>query len=211
MPPKNPQSSYTKRPVRRLRLPKIGPVKTTSFFEEYFYACVAVLFLAVSVLLIAGGFGTFNSLVAGAWVAGAVWFGKQLKGYWGEKEKVREAKEAAAPKPEPSNGSVALPPGMKPMIGLKWPVKSGPFPTRPGLRTAPSIPKPEDRAPNAPAPAAQKPAASPPAAAVTTAPGAAAPGNATKLGFVYERPTLPDRKPKLPHNWPGKKDKKPKR
>ena len=28
--------------------------------------------------------------------------------------------------------------------------------------------------------------------------------------FVYERPTLPDRKPKLPHNWPGQQDKKPK-
>jgi hypothetical protein len=29
--------------------------------------------------------------------------------------------------------------------------------------------------------------------------------------FVYERPTLPDRKTKLPHNWPGQKNKKPKR
>ncbi len=28
--------------------------------------------------------------------------------------------------------------------------------------------------------------------------------------FVYERPTLPDRKPKLPANWPGRQDKKPK-
>jgi len=30
----------------------------------------------------------------------------------------------------------------------------------------------------------------------------------TKPVFVYERPTLPDRKPKLPANWPGQQHKK---
>jgi hypothetical protein len=29
--------------------------------------------------------------------------------------------------------------------------------------------------------------------------------------FVYERPTLPDRKPKFPANWAGQPDKKPKK
>jgi hypothetical protein len=37
------------------------------------------------------------------------------------------------------------------------------------------------------------------------------PGNQKKQGFVYERPTLPDRKPKFPANWPGAPPKKPKR
>ncbi len=32
-----------------------------------------------------------------------------------------------------------------------------------------------------------------------------------KPAFIYERPTLPDRKPKFPANWPGRQDKKPKR
>ena len=32
-----------------------------------------------------------------------------------------------------------------------------------------------------------------------------------KPAFIYERPTLPDRKPKFPANWPGKPNKKPKR
>ena len=206
MPPKSP--SYTKRPVRRLRLPKMGPVKRTNFFEEYFYVCVAVLFAAVSVLLIAGGYGTFNSLVAGAWVAVAAWFGKQLRGYLGEKAKTEQAKAAAAgPKPaEPTNGKVALPPGMKPMIGPQWPVKSGAFPVRPGLRKFPSVPKNLDRAPTASGPEVAGPAA--PAAGTT---GSATPGNTDKPGFVYERPTLPDRKPKLPHNWQGREPKKPRR
>lgn len=40
---------------------------------------------------------------------------------------------------------------------------------------------------------------------------AAAPGSQGKRPvFVYERPTLPDRKPKLPANWVGKQNKKPK-
>jgi hypothetical protein len=34
--------------------------------------------------------------------------------------------------------------------------------------------------------------------------------HAKRPAFVYERPTLPDRKPKLPHNWPGQQNKKPK-
>jgi hypothetical protein len=50
--------------------------------------------------------------------------------------------------------------------------------------------------------------------APTPAPASQAPGtpsNPNKPAFVYERPTLPDRKPKLPNNWPGRPDKKPKR
>ncbi|HET8924962.1 MAG TPA: hypothetical protein VFN26_18425 [Candidatus Acidoferrum sp.] len=38
-----------------------------------------------------------------------------------------------------------------------------------------------------------------------------APGNKKKPAFVYERPTLPDRKPKFPANWAGAPEKKPKR
>jgi len=48
-----------------------------------------------------------------------------------------------------------------------------------------------------------------------TAPGAALPAKPGQQGkkpvFVYERPTLPDRKPKFPANWAGQQDKKPKK
>jgi hypothetical protein len=48
-----------------------------------------------------------------------------------------------------------------------------------------------------------------------TAPGASKPAQPGQQGkkpvFVYERPTLPDRKPKFPANWAGKQDKKPKK
>ena len=42
------------------------------------------------------------------------------------------------------------------------------------------------------------------------APTAEGTGQGNKPVFIYERPTLPDRKPKLPANWPGRQDKKPK-
>jgi len=184
MPPRTPQSNYSKRPVRRLRLPKIGPSKTKSLFEEYFYALLVVIFVAVAILGKAGGLSGFNTLVVGAWVTAFIWFSRQLKGYFAEKSKVANGK-AAEPAPkapvQEAKGPLPLPPWMKPMIGPQWPLKTGPWPARPRQTTAPP---------------AQAPAA---------------PRNPNKPGFVYERPTLPDRKPKLPHNWRRHEGKKPKR
>ncbi|HTT32915.1 MAG TPA: hypothetical protein VMH48_04890 [Methylomirabilota bacterium] len=205
MPPKSPQTSYTKKPVRRLRLPKIGPPKTKGFFEEYFYATLGVFFVVVAVLGWAGGMTGYEALVIAAWLTGFAWFARMLRDYFREKSKVKGEKEAATaakPEAEAAKGPASLPAGMKPIIGLKWPVKSGPFPNRPGLRTAPSIP-PElaDKAATQTTPAATQ--AGPPNSTWNS--------NANKPGFVYQRPTLPDRKPKLPHNWPGQNNKKPKR
>ena len=204
MPPKSPQPSYTNKPVRRLRLPKMGPPKAQSFFAEYFYACVGGLFLTVAMLCWAGGMKGFDALVLGAWVAGAVWSGRLLRGYYQEKEKTEEAARAAK-ESETGNGKKVLPPGMKPMIGIQWPVKSGAWPARPGLKTAPSIPP-------ARAPHEQQSTTSQPPVPTPPAPASQAPGNAnSKPGFRYEQTTLPDRKIKLPYNWPAQKDKKPKR
>ena len=202
MPPQNPGTSYTGKPVRRLKLPKIGPTKTISLFEEYFYILLAVAFLAVTILGKAGGFSTYNAVITGAWVTAIIWFASQWKGYLAEKAKAGNEKSltppAAAPE-EAAKGPVPLPAGMKPMIGLKWPVKPGARPSWPKL------PK------QAPAAASASPAQT---SAVQTStvlpPGPAPETNAgeKKRAFVYERPTLPDRKPKLPNNWANLKDKK---
>jgi hypothetical protein len=184
MPPNKPQSSYSKRPVRRLRLPKIGPSKTKGLFEEYFYVCVVLLFVIVAILGRAGGLSGYDALVVGLWVAGFTWFAGQLKNYFKEKSKpAREKNPTRTPEApvQAANGPLALPPGMKPMIGPQWPLKTGPGSLKPAER---------------PAQAGATPAA---------------PGSQNKPVFIYERPTLPDRKPKLPNNWPGQKNKKPKR
>jgi hypothetical protein len=184
MPPKTPQSNYSKRPLRRVRLLKIVPRKTKGLFEEYFYSILVVIFFVVAILGKAGGMSGFNALVVGAWLAVFIWFARQLKGYFAEKSKVARGKTVEpAPKTpvQEAKGLLLLPPWMKPMIGPQWPLKTGPWPARPRLTKVPP----------------------------TQAP--AAPRNPNKPRFVYERPTLPDRKPKLPHNWRTDQGKKPKR
>jgi hypothetical protein len=181
-------------------LPKIGPPKRKGFFEEYFYQGLAALFVAVAILGAAGGLSGSDAMLWAAWVTGAAWFGRRLKDYFLDKaKKVEDKKAAAAPPPPPADatkGSLQLPPGMKPMIGPQWPVKAGPFPTRPGLKTAPSIPPTKGQNGSGATPKDE---------------ASATPKGPDKPGFTYQRPTLPDRKAKLPYNWPGRKDKKPKR
>ncbi len=189
MPPKTPGTSYTGRPVRRLKLPKIGPTKTKSFFEEYLYALLAVVFFAVTILGKAGGFSAYNAVVIGAWVTAILWCAHQLKNYFGEKSKAETGKTpvpAPQARAEAPKGPLSLPAGMKPMIGLKWPVKPGARPSWPKLsKEQPSM---------AEQPQAMEPSAETPAQTSQA-------NSNEKKAFVYERPTLPDRQPKLPHNW----------
>jgi hypothetical protein len=177
MPPNRPLSNFSKRPTRRVRLPKIGQRKTKGFFEEYFYGCLAAIFLAFTILMKASGMSTYNAFVLGLWVTGFTWFARLAKQYFQEGSKPEMKKKAkAAVKTQPQNGRGQLAPGMKPIIGPQWPLKS---------------PQPLPQA--------------------SQGPPAPAPGNKQKPAFVYERPTLPDRKPKFPANWPSAQDKKPKR
>jgi hypothetical protein len=205
MPPKIPGTSYTGRPVRRLRLPKIGPTKTKSLFEEYFYALLAVVFFAAAILGKAGGFSTFNAFVVGAWVTAFLWFVSQWRGYLAEKAKAGNGKTSAAQveaRAQAPKESLLLPPGMKPMIGPQWPVKSGARPSWPRLPN--QKPARASQAPAAHAPGVQTSGvqAQPNQEAATTS-------EEKKRAFVYERPTLPDRKPKLPNNWGDANNKKP--
>ena len=173
-----------------MKLPKLGPTKTINFFEEYVYALLAVAFVAVTILGKAGGFSAYNAVVIGAWVTAILWCAHQLKDYFVEKTKVENGK---TPDPLPQGrteapkGPLPLPPGMKPMIGLKWPVK-------PAAR--PSWPKSQKEQSAAAAPPQT---IQPPATTSTQTPETNS--NEKKRAFVYERPTLPDRKPKMPNNW----------
>ena len=201
MPPKTPGTSYTGKPVRRLRLPKIGPTKTNSFFEEYLYALLAFVFLAVTILGKAGGFSAYNAVVIGAWGTAILWSAQQLKEYLAEKSKAENGKTAAPQsqaRTEEPKVDVPLPPGMKPMIGPQWPVK-------PGARTSwPKLPKEQPTV--AARPQTLQPHETEAPAEVHAQTSQINP-NEKKRGFVYERPTLPDRKPKLPNNWFNPNDK----
>ena len=189
------KSNYSKSPVRRVRLPKIGLRKTKSLFEEYFYASLVTITLVVTILGKAGGLSGYDAIVTGLWVGGFTWFAWQVRRYRKEQagtssaEKARQAVQAP-----PQAMKMPLPPNMKPMIGPQWPLKTVSGAARPAPR------------PFRPAQEPMKPAQTPGPAG--QAPGA--PGNPNKPAFLYERPTLPDRKPKLPANWAGQQNKKPK-
>jgi hypothetical protein len=166
-----PQSNYSKRPIKKVRLPKIGPRRTKGLFEEYFYGFLVGIFGIVTLLLIAGGMGISDALVMGLWVGGLTWFAWQVKRYYKEKSSLATVKRPAqSGRTATQRAKVPLSPNLKPMIGPQWPLVTESGPSRP-------------------------------------APGG---GQAKKPVFVYERPTLPDRKPKLPANWPGGQGKKPK-
>ena len=134
MSPNSPQSNYSKKPIKRVRLLRIAPPKAKGLLEEYFYGFLLGIFLVLFIMLKAGGMDTSTSLIVGLWVAGLTWFAGQLKRYFKEKseppakkKRVEAAKTAAQPAKMP------LSPNMKPIIGPQWPLKTGgtPGPAKP--------------------------------------------------------------------------------
>ena len=198
MPSNKLPSNYSKKPVRKVRLLKIEPRKTKSLFEEYFYGFAVAITLTVMVLGKAGGLGGFDAIVAGLWVGGILWFGWVFKNYRKQRS-ITGSVEKSVPAAQTSWEMIknSPHPNMKPMIGPQWPIKSMPSAPRPIQRSVRPAQKPINPM-QTPAPAGQ----------VQGTP--TTPSNPNNRAFVYERPTLPDRKPKLPANWAGKSDKKPK-
>ena len=195
MPPKMNQSNYSKRPVRKVRLLKIGLRKTESLFEEYFYGVVVVIGVVVAILGKAGGLSGYDAVVTGLWAGGFTWFAGLVRRYRKEQERsgLTEKSRQTVQAP-PQMMKQPPPPNMKPMIGPQWPLKNKAGRTRPVRWPQP---------PRTTAPC--------PTPAVPAPPAPAASSDENKPAFVYERPTLPDRKPKFPNNWAGQKGKKPKR
>jgi hypothetical protein len=203
MPPNKFQSNYSKTPVRRVRLLKLAPRKTKSLLEEYFYSIAAAICVAVMILGKAGGLSGYDAVVSGLWVGGFLWFAWQVRGYRRERARAGTNEKSKQTVPAPGQAmKMPLPANMKPMIGPQWPLKTLPGTTRawPGQR--PVKPAPQE---------SKKPAAASAPAPAPMGTDPAAPGTPNKPTFVYQRPTLPDRKPKLPANWAGQEDKKPKR
>jgi hypothetical protein len=195
MQPNKPQSNYSKKPIKRIRLLKIGPRNSKSLFEEYFYGFAVAISLVVTILGKAGGLSGYDAIVIGLWAGGFMWCAWVLRRYRKEQAspgRMEKSKQAVQPpgemiaKPLSSN--------FKPMIGPQWPLKPAQGASRQLQRSV--RPTQESLKPaQAAGPAGQIPGA---------------PGDPGKRAFVYERPTLPDRKPKLPNNWAGQQNKKPK-
>jgi hypothetical protein len=197
--PNKPQSDSSRKPIKRIRLLKIGPGKSKSLFEEYFYGFAIAISLVVMILGKAGGLSGYDAIVIGLWVGGFMWAGWVFRRY--RKEQASPARigksTQAVDKPQQFSAK-PVSANFKPMVGPQWPLK----PVSGAARNAQWRGRPAQES--------MKPVQTPgPAGQTPGAPGA--PSNPGGKAFVYERPTLPDRKPKLPNNWAGQEDKKPKR
>src|SRR5260370_38049359 len=81
MQPNKPQSNYSKKPIKRIRLLKIGQRKSKSLFEEYFYGFAIGICLVVMILGKAGGLSGYDAVVIGLWVGGFMWCAWVLRRY----------------------------------------------------------------------------------------------------------------------------------
>src|SRR2546430_7066151 len=81
MSPNKPQSNFSKRPIRRVRLLKIVPRKSKSLLEEYFYRFVAVICVAVMIFGKTGGVGGYDAGGTGLWGGAFLWFCRQVRDY----------------------------------------------------------------------------------------------------------------------------------
>jgi hypothetical protein len=127
MPSNKPQSNYSKRPLRRVRLLKFGPSKTKTLLEEYFYFFLAAVTTGVMILGKAGGMSGSDAIVTGLWVGAAMWVAWQFNGYRNQKGATAEVERVTQePKPNGKVSAKPLSPGFKPMVGPQWPVKAAP-------------------------------------------------------------------------------------
>ena len=148
MPPNKPQSNYSKRPVRKVRLLRIGPRKTKSLLEEYFYTFVVIIVVAVTILGKAGGLGGYDATVTGLWVGGFLWFAWQVRRYRKEQaSSVRMGNSKANGKAPEKIVAKPLSPNFKPMIGPQWPMKPVKGVVLPAQAQAPSQPGQQGKKP----------------------------------------------------------------
>src|SRR5260370_23431259 len=76
-----PQSNDSKKPIKRIRLLKIGPRKSKSLFEEYFYGFAIAITLVVMILGKAGGLSGYDAVVIGMWAGGFMWCARGFRGH----------------------------------------------------------------------------------------------------------------------------------
>ena len=127
MPPNKPQTSYSKRPIKRIKLLKFGQQQTKGLFEEYFHGFVVAITLIIMILGKAGGLDGYDAVVTGLWVGGFIWCASLVRRYQKEKSGTGEAKKSK-PEVPATDKSVGKPlsPNFKPMIGPQWPLKTAP-------------------------------------------------------------------------------------
>src|SRR5258708_17356964 len=117
MQPKKPQSNYSKKTIKRIRLLKIGQRKSKSLFEEYFYGFAIGICLVVMILGKAGGLSGYDAVVIGLWVRGFMWCAWGLRRYRKEQASPGRIEKSPQPAAKPQHVNTnQLTPNIKPKI-----------------------------------------------------------------------------------------------
>lgn len=104
MPPTKPQPNAGKRPPRKIKILQIKKSQEVSFFAEYFYQTLAVLFIALTLFCMGMKYRWDESIVIALWAVGVLFVGRQtwrlIKGEGAPGEsRSREKKQEALAKP----------------------------------------------------------------------------------------------------------------
>jgi hypothetical protein len=180
MPPKSSKPNYLRWRENKFVIPKIAQRNGPSFFQEYFYFFLVGITLGVMLLLKGSGMKGTDAIVLGMWLGAILWFARQVQAYFRDKKKAAEPARAAKQPGPLASGEKEK---WEPPKGMK-PMIGPQWPLKSGTAGSES--------PKAPAEEEKEKE------------------KENKPGFVYQRPTLPGRKPKLPANWSSQDKKKPK-
>ena len=96
-----PQSNPRKKPVKKIKILQVKRTEQKSFLSEYFYPFLGIVFCAVWFFASAFGMRWDEAGVVGLWVAGIVFFARQV---------VRFIKDEPAPKKAEKKPLASMPP-----------------------------------------------------------------------------------------------------
>jgi hypothetical protein len=110
MPPTKPKPNPRKRPEKKIKVLQVKRTQQKSLLSEHFYPFLGILFVIATFFLTAFGFSLYESAIIGLWVAGIVFFIRQVVQFLkGETAPKKEEKKPLASMPSKKYTPPALP------------------------------------------------------------------------------------------------------
>src|SRR5580658_4903387 len=110
MPPTKPKPNPRKRPEKKIKVLQVKRTQQRSLLSEHFYRFLGILFVIATFFLTAFGFSLYESAIIGLWVAGIVFFIRQVVQFLkGETAPKKEEKKPLASMPSKKYTPPALP------------------------------------------------------------------------------------------------------
>ncbi|HTQ60712.1 MAG TPA: hypothetical protein VMI32_10840 [Candidatus Solibacter sp.] len=110
MPPTKPQPNPPKKPVKKIKILQVKRIEQKSLLSEHFYPFLGILFGITTFFLMGFGFRADESAVIALWIAGIIFFARQVVSFLkGEQPVKKEKKKPLAELPSKKYTPPALP------------------------------------------------------------------------------------------------------